>query len=429
MGRKNLKYFLDMYLGLLSKKNKIKVIGDHKVSIFRKHQNMELKEIANIKGIKRVINIGALISESDKEGLLYKDYFHDKEYFCLDAFRTEKDNNQMCCKIEDLEEEFDLVICMSVIEHVEDIFNFCNNLKRIVKENGYLFISVPFFYPIHKDDKSRWSDFWRITNDGVQLLFQPLKKIFIKEMPSVVKIVNDRDMYWSNEELSPTGYTALFKKESCLDVDELDAKIEFKPVLKEGKLIYKSYRDYIAHQAQKLRQNYENIKKSDLDYEEIVFERYKSYINVLHGKNILALGARLGGEVRAFTRLGALAIGVDINPGSNNEYVLRGDFHNLVFSDETFDILFTNAIDHVLKMDDFLKEVKRVLKPHGLFIIELARVSPREGSYEVIDTNDVDSFVKNMKDNGFFVKERNEIINKTEYINWNALLLLFELKK
>jgi hypothetical protein len=30
---------------------------------------------------------------------------------------------------------------------------------------------------------------------------------------------------------------------------------------------------------------------------------------------VLSVGARLGGEVRALTRLGALAIGVDFNPG------------------------------------------------------------------------------------------------------------------
>ena len=35
----------------------------------------------------------------------------------------------------------------------------------------------------------------------------------------------------------------------------------------------------------------------------------------LAGEPVLCLGARLGGEVRALTRLGALAIGIDFNPG------------------------------------------------------------------------------------------------------------------
>ena len=56
------------------------------------------------------------------------------------------------------------------------------------------------------------------------------------------------------------------------------------------------------------------------------------------GCSVLCLGARLGGEVRAFTAMGALSIGIDLNPGPNNAYVLPGDFHHLQFAQSVFDV-------------------------------------------------------------------------------------------
>ena len=60
--------------------------------------------------------------------------------------------------------------------------------------------------------------------------------------------------------------------------------------------------------------------------------------------SMLCLGARLGGEVRAFRRLGALALGVDLEPGLNNRHVLPGDVHALQFADGVFDYAFTNIL-------------------------------------------------------------------------------------
>jgi len=41
------------------------------------------------------------------------------------------------------EEEFDLVICSEVLEHIEDDLSAIENLWKLVKEGGYLIITVP----------------------------------------------------------------------------------------------------------------------------------------------------------------------------------------------------------------------------------------------------------------------------------------------
>ena len=85
---------------------------------------------------------------------------------------------------------------------------------------------------------------------------------------------------------------------------------------------------------------------------------------------ILCLGARLGSEVEAFISFGHAAIGIDLNPGPNNPYVMAGDFHALQFADASFDCVYTNSLDHAFELDKIAAEVRRVLRPNGLFLLE-----------------------------------------------------------
>jgi hypothetical protein len=87
---------------------------------------------------------------------------------------------------------------------------------------------------------------------------------------------------------------------------------------------------YESQQGHKLKQGLEvskrggfGVRERDRHVEHDVLAHYASQ-TWLAGKSILCIGARLGGEVRAFTRLGALAIGVDLNPGVRNPWSLWG---------------------------------------------------------------------------------------------------------
>ena len=47
------------------------------------------------------------------------------------------------------ENTFSTVICSHIIEHIEDIFNFFDELWRISKPGAYIFIRVPYFSCVH----------------------------------------------------------------------------------------------------------------------------------------------------------------------------------------------------------------------------------------------------------------------------------------
>ncbi|MCX5918163.1 MAG: class I SAM-dependent methyltransferase [Deltaproteobacteria bacterium] len=116
---------------------------------------------------------------------------------------------------------------------------------------------------------------------------------------------------------------------------------------------------------------------------------------------MLCLGARLGTEVKAFLDHGCFAVGIDLNPGKSNYYVLRGDFHNLQFADRSVDVVFSNSVDHVFDLEKFVKESARILKAGGLLVIEVGRGREEGGSsgfYESLHWSTIEellSFLKN----------------------------------
>lgn len=164
--------------------------------------------------------------------------------------------------------------------------------------------------------------------------------------------------------------------------------------------VYENYDDYIRHQKSKLDRfllDWDNawINKQNYDqrYREILRERVKPHI-ATSGLSTLCLAARLGTEVKAFIDLGCFAVGIDLNPGKENKYVVVGDFHNLQYADHSLDIVFTNSFDHVLYPEKILSEITRVLKVGGRFMTDLGgNVGQVEGDYETLSWSNAEEVI------------------------------------
>lgn len=131
---------------------------------------------------------------------------------------------------------------------------------------------------------------------------------------------------------------------------------------------YSDYNDYLTIQAKKLDERPGFALKASEGQRERLGKRL-AMLDLPHG-NVVCLGARLGGEAQAFVDRGDFAVGIDVNPGEKSKSVLHGDFHNLVFANESVDIIYTNSLDHALDMEKLITEVSRVLKAGGIFLTE-----------------------------------------------------------
>ena len=163
------------------------------------------------------------------------------------------------------------------------------------------------------------------------------------------------------------------------------------------KRTYRGYGDYIAHQKHKLDYGMDfDLTEYDVKYRQILHERLQRLDPLRRGTTVLCLAARIGTEVKSFLDIGCFAIGIDLNPGESNPYVVYGDFHDLRFPSESVDIVFTNSIDHVFDIEKVIGQIQRVLKKDGHLILEVAKGSKEgedPGFYESFWWRTVDDVV------------------------------------
>lgn len=62
----------------------------------------------------------------------------------------------------------DMVICDSVLEHVGEVGIAIQEITRVIKKGGYLYVTVPFIYPFHASP----NDYYRWTQNGIKKIFQ-----------------------------------------------------------------------------------------------------------------------------------------------------------------------------------------------------------------------------------------------------------------
>lgn len=172
---------------------------------------------------------------------------------------------------------------------------------------------------------------------------------------------------------------------------------------------YDSYDTYKGHQTLKLdAHRAKSIERHDARFYAALKKRIPAqYLNI--GKaRVLCLAARQGSEVRAFIDSGAFAIGIDLNPGRENKYVVSGDFHDLQFHDRTIDIVYTNSLDHAFDLDRIMVEVKRVLAIGGIFICEVrtGEEGGGRGFYESLSWDSIEGLIARISASGFWLEGR-----------------------
>ena len=72
----------------------------------------------------------------------------------------------------------DCILCTEVLEHLKDPQACVDEIHRLLRADGLVFASTPFFYPVHADPY----DFHRFTEDGLRHLFREFKSVEVYRM-------------------------------------------------------------------------------------------------------------------------------------------------------------------------------------------------------------------------------------------------------
>jgi SAM-dependent methyltransferase len=113
----------------------------------------------------------------------------------------------------------DAVVCIAVLEHVENPIQAFKEIHRVLKPGGYAFIYVPFLYYYHAE-KGYYGDYWRFTEDGLKWLGKPFRSF---------EIMPVRGAFETWVKLSPLGRIG-FLRPLWYRIDVLTGKIKSKQV-------------------------------------------------------------------------------------------------------------------------------------------------------------------------------------------------------
>ena len=74
---------------------------------------------------------------------------------------------------------YDGIICMSVIEHVYAPHLAVDNIHKLLSDDGYCLIHVPFLFRYHGTDDLSLQDYYRFSRDGLAYLFRDFNDVTI----------------------------------------------------------------------------------------------------------------------------------------------------------------------------------------------------------------------------------------------------------
>ena len=109
----------------------------------------------------------------------YEEIFKDCDYrtFDYDA-STGADIVGDIHSIPMADDSCDAIICASVLEHVRDPIRAMEQLRRVLKKGGVIFLYVPSIYPYHAR-KGHYPDLWRFFDDTMRDLFSGFSEVEI----------------------------------------------------------------------------------------------------------------------------------------------------------------------------------------------------------------------------------------------------------
>lgn len=156
----------------------------HVVTGNRKLYYNRLRAIASSAEGKRVLEIGSGKQVKGKEAYSAVHIFKNVAEFRQTDLNPDFGHELLDITSMDIREEYDLILCLNVLEHVYDFQTAVKNLHAALADGGRLIVAVPFAFPLHDEPH----DYYRYTEFALRRMLSAFRTVEvehngIKKMP------------------------------------------------------------------------------------------------------------------------------------------------------------------------------------------------------------------------------------------------------
>lgn len=151
-------------------------VAAHLVFGTRPWVRRNLDEFAKGIGGKRILEIGSGRQDLGRDAYSFRDLFDSSNEFVQSDMVPEYGHELVDVRAIGLEEAFDVILCLYVLEHVLELEDAVRSMHRALAPRGTLVIAVPHLYPYHDEP----TDYWRFTEHALRHMLEPFDSTELK---------------------------------------------------------------------------------------------------------------------------------------------------------------------------------------------------------------------------------------------------------
>jgi SAM-dependent methyltransferase len=136
----------------------------------------QLGDVSKLVGDGRVLEIGSGRHDFGANAFSMRELFSPGCDFVRSDFNPEFGHLVVDVTTMDFTEEYDAILCVSVLEHVPEFWLAVPRLLQALKPGGVLALSVPMIFPYHDEP----ADFWRLTTYGAKSLLREFSQVDVR---------------------------------------------------------------------------------------------------------------------------------------------------------------------------------------------------------------------------------------------------------
>ncbi|MCA9331810.1 class I SAM-dependent methyltransferase [Candidatus Saccharibacteria bacterium] len=143
------------------------------ISGIRRYHNNKVRDFATDKRKKKILEVGSGIKRNGYYYYSMKRFFDESNTFLQTDVNKDFGHTVLDVTKMKYRDEFDIILCLNVLEHVYDFQKAVDNIYKSLKKNGIAVIAVPTFYPLHDEP----GDYWRFTEHALRKILGDFRKV------------------------------------------------------------------------------------------------------------------------------------------------------------------------------------------------------------------------------------------------------------